>query len=220
MRKFTKFFLLWMLLQACVAGFLSGRRINRGPLPYAPVLSTRADLAGIKTALDAFAVDCGRYPKTSEGLSALLSCPTNISTGLWHGPYREEIPQDMWKHDYVYRCPGTHNTHGFDLYTCGPDGISQSGGADLDDINNWDTTSPHGGFFLDSNEDVSVTFEIMLSLLPVSLLGGVRMLASISSSRVRVSIAQNPLAHIIWFLVTAAVVFYFLNFVQHPPVGR
>jgi general secretion pathway protein G len=101
-------------------------------------LTTRAQIeiqAGLKTAFDAFAVDCGRYPTTSEGFAAMIACPTNIPAARWHGPYFDRIPRDPWGNEYVYRCPGVHNTNGFDSYSCGFDGISKSGGDDLDDIN-------------------------------------------------------------------------------------
>jgi general secretion pathway protein G len=114
----------------------------------APVAAIKTHLAVYKTALDAFRSDCGRYPSTSEGLYALVVCPTNIPAGLWRGPYYEDRFKDLWKHDYVYRCPGIHNTNGFDLYSCGVDGISKTGGSDLDDINSWDPASPHGGDYM------------------------------------------------------------------------
>ena len=115
--------------------------------PQAPINRVRSDMIQIKTALDAMKVDCGRYPSTAEGLDALLLCPTNLNA--WHGPYADEsMITDLWKHRYVYSCPGLHNTNGFDLYTCGLDGVSKSGGSDPDDINNWDSSSPHAGDYL------------------------------------------------------------------------
>lgn len=82
-----------------------------------------------------FSNDCGRLPTTAEGFQALLTCPTNVSRNLWKGPYFDppQIPLDPWDHEYVYRCPGIHNTNGYDLYSAGPDGIK----GDLDDIGNW-----------------------------------------------------------------------------------
>jgi general secretion pathway protein G len=90
-----------------------------------------------------FDVDCGRYPTTSEGLAALINRPPDISSGKWQ-KYLDvgRIPADPWGHPYVYRCPGLHNTNTFDLYSCGPDGKSLSGGDDPDDINNWNRFSP------------------------------------------------------------------------------
>ena len=43
------------------------------------------------------------------------------------------MPKDPWGNAYVYRCPGQHNTDGYDLYSLGADG--QDGGGD--DSDNW-----------------------------------------------------------------------------------
>jgi general secretion pathway protein G len=89
-------------------------------------------------ALDALRDDCGRFPTTEEGLAALCIRPAAIGETKWRGPYLSPpIPLDPWGHAYVYRCPGVHNTNGFDIYSCGPDGVSKSGGEDADDITNW-----------------------------------------------------------------------------------
>jgi general secretion pathway protein G len=78
-------------------------------------------MSNLKTALDVFETDNGRYPTTSEGLSALVSCPPGLTT--WQGPYAVLIPNDKWGHPYVYRCPGLANPSSFDLLSAGPDGI-------------------------------------------------------------------------------------------------
>lgn len=91
---------------------------------------------GLKMTLEMFSNDCGRLPTTAEGFQALITCPTNISPKLWKGPYLDPatgIPLDPWGHAYIYRCPGVHNTNGYDLYSAGPDGIK----GDSDDIGNW-----------------------------------------------------------------------------------
>jgi general secretion pathway protein G len=101
-------------------------------------------IAVFKTALDAFHEDCGRFPSSAEGLGSLTARPAGVSETQWHGPYLEAaIPPDPWGHDYIYRCPGAHNTNGFDLYSLGPDGVSKSGGDDPDDIANWPQPSTH-----------------------------------------------------------------------------
>jgi hypothetical protein len=172
-------------------------------------------------ALDNFSNDCSRYPTTSEGFKALLICPTNIPAGKWHGPYFDPpvIPQDPWGNGYVYRCPGVHNTNGYDLYSCGFDGISKSGGDDLDDINNWDPSSPRGGTdyygsysdqLIDKFADSSAFPVILLTLLFISFLGGVWMIAAMFSRRVRASIARHRTMLIIWFVVSLAVILLLL----------
>jgi general secretion pathway protein G len=94
--------------------------------------AAKTDIAQISTAISAFEVDNGRYPKSDEGLKALVEQPGDLKQ--WHGPYIERgVPVDPWGHSYVYRSPGTHNTSSFDLYSMGPDG-NEGGG---DDIDNW-----------------------------------------------------------------------------------
>ena len=89
-------------------------------------------------ALDNFKTDCDRFPSTAEGLAALNTRPADIAETKWRGPYlRAAVPKDHWGHDYVYLCPGIRHTNGFDLYSCGPDGVSKTRGDDADDIANW-----------------------------------------------------------------------------------
>lgn len=111
----------------------------------APLAAARSDMSRMKTSLDAFKVDCGRFPSTAEGWDALIHCPEDGLVVHWHGPYLENIPLDPWGNPYAYACPGRHNTNGYDLYSCGADGLSKTQGSDLNDLNNWDPASPHGG---------------------------------------------------------------------------
>ena len=103
---------------------------------------TEVRMSSVKTALSQFEADFGHYPTTSEGLAVLVHRPAGIAAapaGKWHGPYVESV-QDAWGQDFVYLCPGVHNTNGFDLYSRGVDGLSKRGGNDADDINNWDSS--------------------------------------------------------------------------------
>jgi general secretion pathway protein G len=94
-------------------------------------------ISGFHSALGSFNVDCGRFPTTLEGLSALIGRPPTVSEGSWRGPYLLQVDRDPWGNNYCYLCPGLHNTNSFDVYSRGPDGLSRSGGNDSDDINNW-----------------------------------------------------------------------------------
>ena len=95
--------------------------------------AARTDISNLGTALDAFEVDTGKYPTTDEGLNALYQAPSNVQ-GQWRGPYiQRQINSDPWGHPYVYRCPGSHNTNTYDLFSMGPDG-KEGGG---DDVDNW-----------------------------------------------------------------------------------
>jgi general secretion pathway protein G len=94
--------------------------------------AARADIyGGIKSALDAFKVDTGAYPKGSNSLVELVQQP--IGATNWRGPYLDKLPVDWWGHNYIYEYPGKHNPNGYDLFSAGPDGKP---GTD-DDIGNW-----------------------------------------------------------------------------------
>ena len=89
-----------------------------------------------QTVLDTYNLDIGVYPNTEQGLKALVEKPTTPPVPAnWRGPYlqKKTIPQDPWKNDYKYACPGKHNPDSYDLYSMGADG--QDGGDD--DITNW-----------------------------------------------------------------------------------
>jgi general secretion pathway protein G len=126
-RAFT---LVEMLLVVTIIGILAALVIPKivGRSEQARETAALADISSIKTALDAFEVDNGYYPKS---LQDLLQQPSNAKG--WHGPYLDKIPQDPWGNDYIYTFPGKHNQNSFDLMSVGPDGKS---GTD-DDIGNW-----------------------------------------------------------------------------------
>lgn len=122
--------LLVMVILAVLAAVVVPNFVNRSK--DVRVKAAQADISNMETCLDAFEVDCGRYPTTSEGLAVLLQAPANLKG--WQGPYlKKGVPTDPWGNSYNYRYPGQHNTNGYDLFSGGPDG--QEGTAD--DIVNW-----------------------------------------------------------------------------------
>ena len=126
-RAFT---LVEMLLVVTIIGILAALVIPKivGRSEQARATAAHADIAGIKTALDAFEVDNGFYPRS---LQDLLQAPSNAKN--WHGPYLDKLPVDPWGNAYVYYFPGKHNSSSFDLLSIGPDGKE---GTD-DDVGNW-----------------------------------------------------------------------------------
>lgn len=100
--------------------------------------TARSQIEMFGAALDAFRLDNGRYPTTSEGLTALWQAPNSESRlSNWRGPYlRKEIPLDPWKHPYVYKSPGEVNPTAYDLVSFGSDGKA-GGEGDAVDILSW-----------------------------------------------------------------------------------
>jgi general secretion pathway protein G len=95
----------------------------------------------VQVGLSSFQHNHDRYPTTAEGLIALVERPPTIPAATWHGPYTylapDELLTDPWGHKFVYRCPGVHNSDGYDVYSLGPNG---KGGNEA--IGNW-TTPPN-----------------------------------------------------------------------------
>ena len=91
------------------------------------VMSARADLSSLTTALDSFEVDNGRFPTDKEGLDSLMKSPTGLTT--WKGPYIVRIPTDPWGHPYIYHEPGVAGAMP-GVSSAGPDGIEGT----VDDI--------------------------------------------------------------------------------------
>ena len=113
------------LLAALVAPNLIGTGEKQKPR----IARTQIEL--LRTALDAFRLDVGRYPNSQEGLQALIQRPSGVDR--WDGPYLREgrdIPPDPWQHPYVYRSPGEKGT--FDLFSYGADGVSGGDGLNAD----------------------------------------------------------------------------------------
>jgi general secretion pathway protein G len=103
-----------------------------GRTEQAKTTAASSQITNISTALDAFEIDMGYYPKNTSGLNELFDEPKDDKN--WRGPYlKQAIPEDPWGADYLYECPGKHNERGYDLMSLGPDGRK---GTD-DDITNW-----------------------------------------------------------------------------------
>ena len=83
--------------------------------------AAKAQISNIEIALDAFEIDNGFYPKSGDGLKALVEQPNNANS--WKGPYlKKGVPMDPWGNGYTYEYPGKKNKGGYDLMSMGPDG--------------------------------------------------------------------------------------------------
>jgi general secretion pathway protein G len=103
-------------------------------LAESKVKAARIQVESFASSLDLFYLDAGRYPSTSEGLSALAARPGAIDS--WNGPYLRTglVPNDPWGHPYIYRSPGEHGP--YDIISYGSDG-QQGGAGTAADIESW-----------------------------------------------------------------------------------
>lgn len=104
-----------------------------GQAEKARVKTARLQIANLSTALDAMALDTGRYPNAQEGLRALLDPPGGMD--MWDGPYLKKLPKDPWNHDYVYR--GPQGNADYEILCYGADGSPGGDGGNAD-ISNLD----------------------------------------------------------------------------------
>ena len=110
--------LLVLVILATLAAIVYPKVMGRSE--QARVTAAQTQIANFKTALDAFEVDNGYYPKGKNGLGDLLIKPRDAVS--WHGPYLDTIPKDPWNNDYLYECPGRHNPSSYDISSGGPQG--------------------------------------------------------------------------------------------------
>ena len=130
------FTLIELLLVLVILGILAAIVVPKfsGRTEQARLTAAQSQLSTFGTALDAFEVDNGNYPKGKDGLQDLVTSPRD-SQG-WRGPYlKSDIPSDPWGNPYLYECPGKNNATGYDLSSMGPDGRASTD----DDITNWKT---------------------------------------------------------------------------------
>lgn len=128
------FTLIELLLVLVILGVLAAIVVPKfsGRTEQARQTAAQSQISTFGTALDAFEVDNGYYPRGKNGLNELVQAPRDATS--WKGPYlKGEIPMDPWGHPYIYESPGKNNPSSYDILSMGPDG--RVGGED--DIANW-----------------------------------------------------------------------------------
>jgi general secretion pathway protein G len=132
-RGFTLVELLVVItIIALIMGIVGPRVLNY--LTESKAKAAKIQIESFASALDLFFLDTGRYPNGSEGLTALVRRPGNITA--WNGPYLKGgmVPPDPWGNPYVFRAPGQNGA--YDILSYGADGTEGGTGAGQD-ITSW-----------------------------------------------------------------------------------
>lgn len=122
-----------ILILTATVGFMA---INS--LEKSRVAAARAQIESFSTAIEAYYIDCGNFPTTEQGFSALRKKPeTSPSSENWSGPYiYKDAPKDPWGYDYEYTSPAPDGSP-YGIRSFGADGIE--GGEDKNaDIRSWE----------------------------------------------------------------------------------
>lgn len=90
--------------------------------PTGHITAAKTEIQSIRTALDAFEVDCGRYPTTREGLAPLVQSLSDATSATWRGPYLDKIFLDPWGKPFRYLYPGINHPTSYEIISAGPDG--------------------------------------------------------------------------------------------------
>ena len=128
-RRSAGFTLVELLLVLVILGILAAIVIPKfsGRTESAQITAAHTQISTFGTALNAFEIDTGTFPRGQDGLQQLVVQPPDMPN--WRGPYLvSNIPLDPWQHAYIYEYPGKLNPSGYDIISMGPDG--QPGTAD------------------------------------------------------------------------------------------
>lgn len=122
-----------ILILTASVGFMAFRYLEK-----AKNVSARSQIETFSLALDAYYLDCGRYPTAEQGLGVLWERPSTepIPAG-WNGPYlSKKVPLDPWGAAYEYIVPG-QNGLPFGIRSLGADGREGGEGNDAD-VSSWE----------------------------------------------------------------------------------
>lgn len=102
----------------------------------AMISKAQADIAVLEQAVESYRLDMLTYPRTQDGLEALVAVPAGVQRAdrYREGGYIRRLPDDPWGNPYQYAYPGRSRT--FDIYSLGADGSEGGEGNDAD-IGNW-----------------------------------------------------------------------------------
>lgn len=98
------------------------------------VVACKTQIATIKLAVQSYYFDCGSYPTTEQGLSALYEKPIlSPVPNEWAGPYVDS-PRitDSWGNQFIYQSGKDVSNQKFNVISYGADGKEGGSGNEQD----------------------------------------------------------------------------------------
>jgi general secretion pathway protein G len=141
------FTLMEVLIVLAILVMLVGMVVPRflGAQKQGEMRAAKTQIGMFQSALEHYCSDVKTFPTTDQGLSALMTKPSDLDDSItWEGPYLngETVPKDPWAQDYHYEYPPTHGTTDKpDIWSNGPD---KTEGTD-DDVVSWTKTDDSSG---------------------------------------------------------------------------
>jgi len=129
------FTLLEMLVVLVIIGLIAGlvgpRLFTR--VDHSRVQTAETQIRMMRSALETYRLDVGRFPSEDQGLDVLYSRPSDDrDSNRWQGPYLDEPPPlDPWGNEYQYSRPGKDDFP-FALYSYGASGERGGDGVNAD----------------------------------------------------------------------------------------
>ena len=132
------FTLIELLIVIVILGLLVGLVGPRmfGKVGKAKQKTTQAQIELLRTAIDTFRLDMGRFPKE---LNELVQ---KVEDKKWEGPYLpKQVPKDAWGTPFEYKSPGEEGRD-YDIISYGADATSGGDGENIDIVSwkNFDDT--------------------------------------------------------------------------------
>jgi general secretion pathway protein G len=135
-KKRGGFTIIEIMVVVVIIGMLAALIIPNltGNIDEARITSTKTQISSIEQSLQMYYLNNGFFPTTEQGLKALIEKPTSPPEpkNYPRGGYlnSRKMPQDAWKNDFIYRCPGERSD--YDIISLGADGKEGGEGINAD----------------------------------------------------------------------------------------
>ena len=124
-----------IVILGILAGFIMPKILSRPE--EARRVKARIQIKNFEAALALYKLDTGSYPRTEQGLGALVVQPAGVKRWKEEGYLeKDKVPCDPWGNKYIYISPGVYSRN-YDMISYGKDGVSGGEGEDRD-INSWE----------------------------------------------------------------------------------